>query len=550
MRQTNEKPQKNQEKIDAETLKQMVIAAACWLNEHQAAIDALNVFPVPDGDTGTNMYLTLLDAAKEVQKIEEDDLTKVMEALATGSLMGARGNSGVILSQLFRGFATSAKGKTEMGPVELAKALKEAAAKAYKAVMKPVEGTILTVAREAGDAAEKAAISGSSVVGVLETALAQAKLTLAQTPEMLSVLKEANVVDAGGKGLCYIMEGYLRVLKGESVEDSDFQPMETDLVTVVEEEPLEFQYCTEFLIKGKDIKLDEIRDELENYGDSLLVVGSTDVTKVHLHTNNPGLVLEYAIKFGRLSKIKIDNMQEQREEKRHSTVEDDIVVEKAETKKEFGVVAVVAGEGLGEIFTSLGTDRLVTGGQTMNPSTQDLAEACEEIDSDRIIILPNNKNVIGAAEQVKEVSSKEIFIVPSQSIPQGVGALMRISVEEDFQQMYDNMKEGIEEIKTGEVTFAVRDSKINSLEINEGDIIGLFDGEIKVVDNDINKVAVEILELMVQEEDFLITIYRGQDVSEEKGDELRETIADKFTSCDVEMYPGDQPLYYYIFSVE
>lgn len=553
MNQTNRLHLEKLKAIDAPTMKKMILGATGWVKEHQSDIDALNVFPVPDGDTGTNMYLTLLDAAKEVQEVQSDDVTDIVEAMAVGSLMGARGNSGVIVSQLFRGFASGVKGKKEIGPKDLAQAFISASNKAYKAVMKPVEGTILTVARKAGEAAEKSARESQDVMEVLHAALKQAKATLSKTPEMLPVLKQANVVDAGGKGFCYILEGFIKAISGETFEPSDFQVMVREQAQEARvEEALEYVYCTEFLLKGKDLKIDQIRSDLAEYGDSLLVVGSSDVTKVHIHTNNPGQVLDYAGQHGRMSKIKIDNMEEQAETKANNEMAmvNDSSLEADQLEKDFGIVAVVAGNGLAEIYSSMGVDQLVTGGQSMNPSTQDLVDACNAIPSDTILILPNNKNVVFAAQQVKEVCDKNIHVVPTLSIPQGIAALMHVNPEMDFEEMYEEMVEGIEDVKTGEVTFAVRDSKVNSLDIKEGDIIGLYNGEIKLCNNEINKVAVELLEIMIGDGDYLITIYRGQDASSADGLELQNIIENAFADCDVELYDGGQPLYYYIFSVE
>jgi len=550
VKQTDPSPQKKIEKIDAPLMKKMIVAATLWLNENQAEVDALNVFPVPDGDTGTNMYLTLFDAAKEVENIEEKEISKILDAFANGSLMGARGNSGVILSQVFRGFANGARKKKTLDTKEFSFALREASKKAYKAVMRPVEGTILTVVREAANAAQIEAEKTDDMRQLLEVTLFHAEETLEKTPDMLKVLKDANVVDAGGRGFCLILEGYLRALRGDSILEKELKKVTSlDPAKRGEPEKLEFAYCTEFLIKGKDIDLEKIRKYLNPHGDSLLVVGSTEVTKVHIHTNNPGKVLDFAVQYGRLSKIKIDNMEEQTETKYSSLPEPENEKE-VPLEKDFGVVAVVAGDGLGDIFTSLGADELVTGGQSMNPSTQDLVAGCEKIPSERIIILPNNKNVIFAAEQVKEVTKKEIVVLPTTSIPEGIAAMMRINPEEDFESIIKEMKEGLEEIKTGEVTFAVRDSKVGGMDIKEGDVIGLFNGEIIVANNDVSRVSLDLLKEMVDEDDFLITIYRGEKIGEEEGEKIKEMVTEEFPECDVEIYPGNQPLYYLIISVE
>ncbi|MCK4257884.1 MAG: DAK2 domain-containing protein [Halanaerobiales bacterium] len=538
--------------IDAKDFKRMILAGTCWLNEHKDYVDSLNVFPVPDGDTGTNMYLTVLNAAKEVQNCIAESVSEIAEALQEGALMGARGNSGVILSQLFRGMSRSLKNKNTMNANDLAIALNSASEMAYKAVMRPVEGTILTVARYMGQGALESAMENEDVIKVLEDAIAKGNEALQMTPELLPVLKEANVVDAGGQGYLFFIEGALRVLKGLSVEDAltvyDNQKFEkkSPSATPPSTMDIEFQYCTEFLIMSGEVPIDQVRNHLERMGDSLLVVGAKGATKVHVHTNNPGKVLDYALKFGSLNKIKIDNMVEQSH--RHlDEVEEKI---KTKEKKTFGIVAVTAGEGLSEIIESLGVDEVVMGGQSMNPSTQDLVDAVEKINSDHIIILPNNKNIIFAAEQVKNISRKEVSVIPTRSIPQGICALMSINPEQQFGEIVDGMINSVNDVKTGEITIAVRDSKVNSIEIGEGDCLGLMDGTISVVGSDFESTSLELLSKMVTEDSFLITIYYGSDVSEERAETLLAKVEDQFSDQDIELYYGGQPLYDFIFSVE
>lgn len=553
--------------IGSKDFKKMILAATCWLNERKAYVDSLNVFPVPDGDTGTNMYLTVLNAAKEVQKLESERVCEVADALQEGALMGARGNSGVILSQLFRGMARSLKNKKDMTALDLAKALQGASDMAYKAVMKPVEGTILTVARYVGKGAMDKAKTSEDLIEVFETAIEEGNIALKKTPEMLPVLKEAKVVDAGGQGYIVLLEGALRALKGQSVEE-DLKVITTPKAEVGFERgefqpakgvpaDIEFQYCTEFLIMSDQIPLDKVRAHLDKMGDSLLVVGAKGITKVHVHTNNPGTVLEYALTFGSLMKIKIENMIEQsqqREEKLAQAptevVPEPKVAKDSGPKKPFGIVAVTTGTGLTEIFESLGVDQVVTGGQSMNPSTQDIVDAVESINSDHVIILPNNKNIIFAAEQVKNISKKEIIVVPTRSIPQGISALMRVNPEQSVEEISAAMTQGAKEIKTGEITFAVRNSRINSIDIAEGDCLGILDGEIKVVEKDTDTTALNLLNEMVDEDAYLITIYYGSDVTEDEASELKAKIEDQFDDLDVEMYHGGQPLYKYLFSVE
>lgn len=547
--------------INSKDFKKMILAATCWLNENKAYVDSLNVFPVPDGDTGTNMYLTILNAAKQVQDTESELVSEIADALQEGALMGARGNSGVILSQLFRGMARSLKGKRNMNATDLAKALQGASEMAYKAVMKPVEGTILTVARFVGKGATDRAKTSDDLITVLEAAVDQGRIALAKTPEMLPVLKEAKVVDAGGQGYLFLMDGMLRALKGQPVE-SDLKLITTQKEQApalpqlarpegISHENIEFQYCTEFIIMS-DVPIDKVRSHLETMGDSLLVVGSKSITKVHVHTNNPGLVLDYALKFGSLTKIKIENMVEQtmNREAHQSYGESRPAAEEPQPKKPFGVVAVAAGEGLAEIFESLGVDEIVMGGQSMNPSTQDLVEAVEKVNSDHVIILPNNKNIIFAAEQVKTLSKKRTVVIPTRSIPQGIGSLMRVNPEQEFNGIVETMKAGVNEIKTGEITYAVRNSRVNSIDIAEGDCLGIFDGEIVVVGKDSDTTSLDLLGKMVTDENYLITIYHGQDISEERAQEMKAKVEEEFGDLDVELYYGGQPLYDFIFSVE
>ncbi len=540
--------------LGSREFKKMILAATCWLNEHKDYVDSLNVFPVPDGDTGTNMYLTVLNAAKEVQSTESDYVSDIADALQEGALMGARGNSGVILSQLFRGIAKGLRGKRIMTASDLANALKSASDMAYKAVMKPVEGTILTVARYVGVGAVEKAKTSEDVIQVLETAIKEGEIALKKTPELLPVLKEANVVDAGGQGYLFLLEGILRVLKGQPVE-SDLKVIENkkseDIQRAqpegISHENIEFQYCTEFMIVGENAPIDKIREHLEGFGDSLLVVGSKDLVKVHVHTNNPGLVLDYALTHGSLIKIKIENMVEQTQQREEKMARESVIVT---PKKPFGIVSVAAGEGLAEIFESLGVDQVVRGGQSMNPSTQDLVEAVEKINSEHVIILPNNKNIIFAAEQVKNISKKEIIVIPSRSIPQGIGSLMKLNPEVNFNDNAEIMIHGLDEVKTGEITHAVRDSRVNGMEIKSGNCLGLYDGDIQVVGRDSQNTAHELLSKMITEDDYLITVYYGSDISEEQAEELKALLEDKFADLDIELYYGGQPLYDYIFSVE
>ena len=542
--------------IDSKQFKKMILAGTCWLNEHKDYVDSLNVFPVPDGDTGSNMYLTVLNAARQVQETESDKVSDIADSLQEGALLGARGNSGVILSQLFRGIAHGLEGEKVLTSSNLAKALQQASEMAYKAVMKPVEGTILTVSRFAGDGAVEMAEETDNVLQVLQAAVNKGQEALDKTPEMLPVLKDAGVVDAGGQGYLFLLEGALRVLKGQPVEgDGEFQVYDGNAVKaepkeVVDHHPtsaedIKYPYCTELMINSADVPIDKVRSELEQIGDSLLVVGSKKVTKIHVHTSNPGQVLDYALEFGPITNIKIENMIEQSMERNEKLSQ-----QEAKERKPFGIVSVAAGDGLAEIFESLGVDQLIKGGQSMNPSTQDLVEAVEKVNSDHVIILPNNKNIIFAAEQVKNISDKEVIVVPTRSIPQGIGSLMKLNPDLSFAELAEEMIQGIEEIKTGEITYAVRDSKVNSMEIEEGDCLGLYNGDITVAEKDCEETIMKLLAEMIDEDDFLITLYHGADVSEEDAEDLLEKIEEEFDELDVELYYGGQPLYDYIFSVE
>jgi DAK2 domain fusion protein YloV len=542
--------------IDGMLLKNIVSAGANNLQANKETVDALNVFPVPDGDTGTNMFLSIQSAIKEAQKIDSDNVSLVAEAIAFGALMGARGNSGVILSQLFRGFAKSVEGKERINALELAQAWEEGVKTAYKAVMRPVEGTILTVSKEGAKAALQAAKRGAGIVDVWNECIAVAEITLQKTPEMLPQLKRANVVDAGGKGYICILQGGLRVLEGkkdlvDSIESFIDSPQIEKVEVSIDEAEIEFQYCTEFLLKGEDLPQEEIREELAKYGDSLLVVGSPDLLKIHVHSNSPGLVLDYCCKYGELDEIDINNMKAQNrrlaEQKENSSLGD----EQTENEpKEIGVVAVAVGQGLIEVFKSLGVDYVVEGGQTANPSTEELLNAVNAVQANKIIILPNNSNIILAAQQVQKITDKEVVVIPSKTFPQGMSAMLAYNPEYSLMRNEDTMKATIENVKTGEVTYAVRDSLFDEVEIRQGDFIGLFDGKIQSSGQEKQQVSLELLEKMIDEDTELITIFYGEEVEEEQLNSLVEQIELRYPNLELEIIYGGQPLYYYIFSVE
>lgn len=536
--------------INGDILRTMILAGAGKLEREKSQIDSLNVFPVPDGDTGTNMYLTLVSAAKAIQNLPKNcSLPQVAESMAHGALMGARGNSGVILSQLLGGFAKAVNDSKVLDSNLLAKAFSQGVEAAYKAVVKPVEGTILTVAREATEKLINSLKDEVSLDQALEIFLEQGYLTLSKTPEMLPVLKQAGVVDAGGKGFLTIIEGMLLGLKGKDAADylieeavissqktlSKIQELQT------EPEDITYQYCTELIIKkrnnvGEDTEI--IRKYLEKQGDSVVVVNSDGIIKIHVHTNHPGLVLEYCGQIGSLHNIKIDNMWEQNE-----LLQQNIM-------KSVGVIAVSVGEGLNEIFRSLGVDYIITGGQTMNPSTEDILLAIEQINAKEVLILPNNKNIILAAQQACSVTNKPAKVISSKSIPQGIGALMAFNGELDLDTNYERMQEAINEIKTGEVTYAVRDAEYKNLQIKSGQIMGIIDGEITVIGEEIEQVVIDMLKDALLGDEDLVTLYYGSDIKEAQGEELVNKLASLYPDIDFELHYGGQPLYYYLISIE
>ncbi|MDA8236088.1 MAG: DAK2 domain-containing protein [Clostridia bacterium] len=536
--------------IDSEVLRKMVRAGAANLMAQQKSVDALNVFPVPDGDTGTNMSLTMEAAVREIEKEDCCQLGKLAKALAKGCLMGARGNSGVILSQIFRGLAQGLKEDRADG-IQVAAALQLAVDTAYKGVIKPVEGTILTVIREAAKAAVEAARKGGDALEVWAEACCQGERTLSQTPDMLPVLKQAGVVDAGGKGLLVIMEGALAALKGEEIEFAGVVQQNGNSVTIPEigDESglIEFQYCTEFILKGASLPLEEMQNHLGQYGDSLLVVGEGEVAKIHVHSNHPGQVLEYCLQFGTLHQVEIHNMVEQSEERNRALANGETL---SGEQKPFGIVAVGVGSGLNNLLTSLGVDQIVEGGQTLNPSTEELVNAINLVPAPKVLIFPNNKNIILAAQQAKELVEKEVFLLPTRSIPQGIAALVTVDPEKTAEENHSRMLEVIEEVHTGEVTYAIRDSSYQGGAIHAGDILGLADDEITVVGHDIAGVTEDLLAAMVEENHEIVTVYYGQEIDAARAEALVEQLRSRFPQLDFELHEGGQPLYYYVFSIE
>jgi DAK2 domain fusion protein YloV len=535
----------------------MLISGANNLENNKGPVNALNVFPVPDGDTGTNMSLTMQSAVREMKAAADNEIRTIADAASNGSLMGARGNSGVILSQIWRGFAKALKNQSTIDCAVLANALMEGSNTAYKAIMKPTEGTILTVIRETAEHAVKVSEGFKDTEAFMEDIIDKANKVLNKTPEMLPVLKNAGVVDAGGKGLICILEGMYYALKtGETLElkQASGQVQEEEVRPVFEAEEITFGYCTEFFIKGKQVKLEKYRDEIVPLGDSLVVVGDENLLKVHIHTNNPGKVLELALAYGELSKIKIDNMREQHREL--LVKEEDYKAAEANAQKEaapmekYGAVAVAMGDGISDIFRDLGAAEIIEGGQTMNPSTEDILNSVKKVNAETVFIFPNNSNIILAANQAKNLAGKNVVVAPTKTIPQGIAALMALDYEKGVEDNVKKIEKAIGSVKSGLVTYAVRNSNYDGINIEEGNILGMVEGKIKGVGKDTVEVCKKLMEAMVDEDSSLISIYYGNDITEEEAQELAEEIGESYKDCEIELHFGGQPLYYYILSVE
>jgi len=532
-------------------LKQLLHAGTSWLERHAASINALNVFPVPDGDTGTNMLLTMRAALAEIPSTSDDSAASVAHAIAHGALMGARGNSGVILSQLLRGLASGLKEKKQFDGTDFAAALKEGSTTAYKGVIKPVEGTILTVGREAADAAQEAVNDGvRDFIPVMERVVTAARDSVARTPLLLSVLREAGVVDAGGQGLYVILEGGLRYLKGEPMDaDEVIEAVPAAVATAPVEGEMQWGYCTEFILQGQNLNLDEIKERVADCGDSALVVGDGQTVKVHVHTHNPGEVIGFASSKGTLHDIKIDNMQDQHRE--YLVMGADSVAAHIDQRADgVAVVAVVSGPGLRDVFGSLGVRNIVPGGQTMNPSTQELLQAIEDLKENEVVVLPNNANVVLAAQKARELSQKNVVVVPSETIPQGISALLAFNYQADLEKNAEAMEQAIHSVETAEITRAIRSVKINGLEVEEGEIIGLLNGELTATGKSIEAVAEQILEQMKADEREIITAYYGEDMTESQAQELIDQLRERYPEQEWELINGGQPHYYYIISAE
>lgn len=552
--------------ITTSLFQEMVQSASTRLNKQAEYVNSLNVFPVPDGDTGTNMGMTIENGAKEVADKSASTVGEVAGIFAKGLLMGARGNSGVITSQLFRGFSQSVKEKEELTGQDLAFAFQSGVEVAYKAVMKPVEGTILTVSRGAAIGARKKAEETDDAVEVMKAALESAKIALAKTPDMLPVLKEVGVVDSGGQGLVFIYEGFLAALTGEYIASEEFQATPATMTEMINAEhhksvashvateDIKFGYCTEIMValkKGptyvKEFDYDEFRNYLNELGDSLLVVNDDEIVKVHVHTEDPGLVMQEGLKYGSLVKVKVDNMRNQHDAQVEKEEREN---KQAAEEKEYAVIAVVAGEGLAEIFKAQGVDYIISGGQTMNPSTEDFIRAVEQVNARHIIILPNNKNIFMAAQSAAEVIEQPAAVIETRTIPQGLTSLLAFDSSKSIEENHDRMTAALTDVVSGSVTSAVRDTTIDGLDIHENDYLGMVDGKIVVSNPDMLTTLNETFSKMLDTDSEIVTIYIGEDGNEDLANELAQDITEKFEDVEVEIHKGGQPVYPYLFSVE
>lgn len=549
--------------LDGRMFAHMVSAGAQHLSQSAKQVNALNVFPVPDGDTGTNMNLTLSSGVDEMNRNASSHIGEVAGALSRGLLMGARGNSGVILSQLFRGFAKEVQDKERVTHREFAQALQHGVDTAYKAVIKPVEGTVLTVAREAAKHGKVAATRVNDVAEVMEEVLQAAKKALDQTPDLLPVLKETGVVDAGGQGLVYIYEGFLAALKGDEISERQEQTESLDTLTEIAHqksaqshiatEAIEYGYCTEFIIqiipeKESTRPFDEaaFREALNARGDSLLVVADDDLVKVHIHTEEPLKLIEYGLQYGDIRTAKIENMREQH----RSIVEKNTAAETSDDVKRYGVVAVAMGDGIADIFRSMGADEVIAGGQTMNPSTEDIVNALRGVRAEHYIVLPNNGNIVMAAEQAGEILEKPVTVIPSKTVPQGLSAILSFNADAGIEENRRAMMEAVEHVKSGQVTYAVRDSQVDGLSIKKGDFIGISDGKIAVAHPSLLETAQQLLLGMVSDDTEIVTVFYGEETEASQVEDLERFLTERFPDVEVEVHNGGQPLYYYLFAVE
>jgi len=549
--------------IDGLLLRDMVVAGTALLEKNREAVDALNVFPVPDGDTGTNMSLTMQSATREINSKEYLRADEAANALSKGALKGARGNSGVITSQLLRGFAKALNGVEKITPLQFAEALMKGSEMAYKAVMKPKEGTILTVARVvAEDALKQAKIAPDDYDALINVMLKSGEAILKKTPDMLPALKQAGVVDSGGRGLMLIYQGYAAVLRGEDISSADSM-LEDDLQSVSDDchdltKELTYTYCVSFSLSMfrddcDEHDLDSFRRRLNRIGDNVSVNGDLKHADVHIHTDNPGFALDYGVELAEISDIKIDNLAAMKREMERNTEENDTVSEEItekEPEKKYGFVAVSLGAGFSQFFNDLNVDQIVEGGQTMNPSVDDLLNAIRQINAECVFILPNNGNVIFAANQAAELSSKDVRVIPTKNVAMGIAAAIAFQNDLDPDENMQRMNEAAQHVKTGMVTYAIRDSEYNGIKIKQGDIIGLHNGQIEFSGQSVQDVVMEMMKNIITDEDELITVYYGADVTEDDARSITEEIEKQYDFCDVEYHNGGQPLYYYLISVE
>lgn len=561
----------SQKTIDGLLLKEMLIAGAGLLENNREAIDALNVFPVPDGDTGTNMSLTMKSTVREIAAQDLPDASRLADLAARGALKGARGNSGVILSQILRGFARGIEGSAEIDAALFAKGLRSGAETAYKAVMKPKEGTILTVVRViAEDSARYVQKNPDNLPGLLDKVIRSGEKILEKTPDMLPALKQAGVVDSGGQGLLTVLKGWRAAFNGEKIEETAVSVGDAASFEFEDDhdalEEIKFKYCTEFIIQEMNpgVTQDDVnrfRTRLTRIGDCVVVVGDFSLVKVHVHTNDPGKALQYACELGELVNLKIDNMAEERRERQRMAEAAKRDAEQTEAapqeadapqaeEKRYGMVAVSLGEGFSGIFSDLGVDHIVEGGQTMNPSIEDILGAVDAVGAKTVFVLPNNSNVILAASQAAELSDREVIVLPTKNVAMGIGAVIAFNPEADAQENREAMTQAAEQVKTGQITFAVRDTVFEDKEIKEGDIIGIHNGRIEEIGQDIHDIALELTRHVVEDGDSLITVYYGEETKEEDARRLGDELAEMFSDLDVEVQYGGQPLYYYLIATE
>lgn len=541
--------------ITGAQFRKMVISGANWLESNKDYVDSLNVYPVPDGDTGTNMSLTMRSAIREVNMVTTNNLDDIGDAVSKGALKGARGNSGVILSQILKGFSSVVVSEKTIDTKTFAKALKEGANVAYKAVTIPKEGTILTVIRMMADESIKIAKKQDDMADFLKATIDVGEEVLKMTPDLLPVLKKAGVVDAGGRGLLVILNGFLKVLMGDESElTMDFgedtiteNPMQNAVVDYNDLADIEFAYCTEFFVininkKTTEADIDKLREKLMSIGDSVICIGDLNLIKVHVHTNDPGIALSSALKLGEINGVKIENMLEQNRQLKIQSQPVEL--------KPIGTVSVCVGDGMVALFKDLNVDHVIEGGQTMNPSAEDIAKACDQVAAETVFVFPNNKNIIPAAELANDLSKRNIIVIPTTSVPQGISAVIALNTEINVEENKNNILEAMGQVKTGSVTFAVKSTNIDGFKLKEGDIIGLGEKQIVAKGADVNEVCEKTVEKLVTDESMMITLFYGKEVQEAEANALAEKLAEKYPDLEVDVHMGGQPLYYYLISVE